>query len=94
MCVCLPSRSQAGRLCAAKLGPGPGNGCGSKLNDRRGKPRVLVHGSTYRATHFGIPDFWLPHPNRRLHSLRLTWKLPWEASRTPSLPKGSWELPC
>ena len=39
----------------------PPFGCGSKLNDRRGKPRVWVpiFSLPDRATHFGIPVFWI-----------------------------------
>ena len=33
-----------------------GHGCGSKLNDRRGKPRVLAHVSTYQ----GNPFWYFP----------------------------------
>ena len=40
----------------------PTNGCGSKLNDRRGKPQVLVHVSTCQGRfHFGTFRFFVPH---------------------------------
>ena len=40
-------------------------GCGSKLNDRRGKPQVLVRVSTYEGSdfHFGISRDFEPQPN-------------------------------
>ena len=45
------------------------NGYGSKLNDRRGKPQVLVPmlPLTDRATHFGNYRFFEPQPNLGFH---------------------------